>query len=463
MKQFQNQDGLSFTATSEESAKAFTDFTSSYMGFRATTGSILNTLIAADPDMPMAHCAKGYLARLFGSSNQSAKAKAISDALPDRMAHIGANDRERAHAAALAAWCSGDMDKTTEIWEGIVLDHPHDALALRLAHFTHFYSGDPRRMRDSVARTLPLWSPEHRDYGFLLGMYAFGLEESGEYAKAEEYGRRAVERNPADAWAVHSVAHVLEMTERAEEGIAWVSNLEDSWSTVNNFRFHLYWHRCLYHLERGEFETVLRLYDQQIVSDIESDFYLDICNASSLLWRLEMFGIDVGDRWEMLADVARKHVADNDLIFVSLHYLMALIAGGDAAAAETMIANIRQWSTLEGTQAQVCAESGLALAQGLKLARDGRYVEAYEMMGPVRYRMDGIGGSRAQRDVFHMILLDVIKSSRDTLRARALFAERLGHKAHSSWTWKNYGEILQSLGRDDEARQARAKVAQLII
>lgn len=463
MKQFQNQDGLSFTATSEESAKAFTDFTSSYMGFRPTTGSILNTLVAADPDMPMAHCAKGYLARLFGSSNQSAKAKAISDALPDRMARTGANDRERAHAAALAAWCSGDMDKTTEIWEGIVLDHPHDALALRLAHFTHFYSGDPRRMRDSVARTLPLWSPEHRDYGFLLGMYAFGLEESGEYAKAEEYGRRAVERNPADAWAVHSVAHVLEMTERAEEGIAWVSNLEDSWSTVNNFRFHLYWHRCLYHLERGEFETVLRLYDQQIVSDIESDFYLDICNASSLLWRLEMFGIDVGDRWEMLADVARKHVADNDLIFVSLHYLMALIAGGDAAAAETMIANIRQWSTLEGTQAQVCAESGLALAQGLKLARDGRYVEAYEMMGPVRYRMDGIGGSRAQRDVFHMILLDVIKSSRDTLRARALFAERLGHKAHSSWTWKNYGEILQSLGRDDEARQARAKVAQLII
>src|SRR5690606_16865216 len=116
-----------------------------------------------------------------------------------------------------------------------------DGLALRLAHFTHFYSGDPRRMRDSVARILPLWSSDHRDYGFLLGMYAFGLEENGEYAKAEDFGRRAVERNPADAWSVHAVAHVLEMTGRSAEGIEWVNGLEKSWSTVNNFRFHLYW------------------------------------------------------------------------------------------------------------------------------------------------------------------------------------------------------------------------------
>lgn len=94
---------------------------------------------------------------------------------------------------------------------------------------------------------------------------------------------------------MHSIAHVLEMTERHEEGIEWVAGLESDWSTVNNFQFHLYWHKCLYHLERGEFEAVLRIYDDQISSDIESDFYLDICNCSSLLWRLEMFGIDVGN------------------------------------------------------------------------------------------------------------------------------------------------------------------------
>lgn len=462
MRQHENEDGLSFTASSAGSAGRFSELTSAYMGFRRETSGILGALVGDDPDMPMAHCAKGYFAKLFGSSNQSARARAISQDLAGLIARTGANERERLHAAALARWCDGDLDGTTEIWERILLDHPQDGLALRLAHFTHFYSGDPRRMRDSMARILPLWSQDHRDYGFLLGMYAFGLEENGEYAKAEEYGRRAVERNAADAWSVHSVAHVLEMTERQEEGIAWVNGLEKSWSTVNNFRFHLYWHRCLYHLERGEFETVLRLYDGQIVTDIKSDFYLDICNASSLLWRLEMFGIDVGDRWTRLVDVSRGHVADTDLIFVSLHYLMALIAGGDAEAADRMIDNIRQWSELDGTQAAICAESGLALAHGLRLAREGRYVDAMEMMEPVRYKLDRIGGSRAQRDVFHMILLDAAKSSSETLRARALFAERLGHKAHSSWSWKSYGEVLHALGQDDAAREARSRAAVLV-
>lgn len=461
MDQHENQDGLRFTASSAESAVDFTAFTSAYMGFRRDTGGLLDAMIKNDPDMPMANCAKAYLAKLFGSANQSAKAQTISSAMPELLARSGANDREKAHAAALRAWCAGDLDKTADIWESIVLEHPQDALALRLAHFAHFYSGDPRRIRDSMARALPLWSSSHRDYGFLLGMYAFGLEENGEYSKAEVYGRRAVERNPADAWSVHSVAHILEMTERTEEGIAWIAGLEDSWSTVNNFRFHLYWHRCLYHLERGEFMRVLRFYDDQIVSDINSDFYLDICNASSLLWRLEMFGVPVSDRWEKLVDVARSHVDDTDLIFVSLHYLMALIAGGDMAAADRMISTIREWSTLDNTQAKVCAESGLALAQGLKLARAGRFAEACAMMAPIRYRMDKIGGSHAQRDVFHMVFLDAAKSSHDTLRARGLFAERLGHKAHSSWTWKNYGEILQSLGKSTEAQEAKAKAAEL--
>lgn len=463
MQQFEDAHGLKFTASSGESARQFGQFTSAYMGFRRDTGAIVKSLHTDDPEMPMALCARGYLAKLFGSTNQSARAKVISGDVESLIQKVGANERERQHAAALASWCSGDLEKTTDIWERILLDHPHDGLALRLAHFTHFYSGDPRRMRDSLARILPLWSPQHPDYGFLLGMYAFGLEESSEYEKAEIYGRQAIDRNPADAWSVHSVAHVLEMTERMDEGIDWVKSLEPSWSTVNNFRFHLYWHRCLFHLERGEFKTVLEIYDRQIVSDIASDFYLDICNASSLLWRLEMFGIDIGNRWSDLVEVSRRHLNDTDLIFVSLHYLMALIAGGDVAAADKMISNIREWSTLDGTQAGICAESGLMLAKGMKLARDGNYLAALELMEPVRYKLDRIGGSRAQRDVFHMIILDVAKSSSDTLKARALFAERLGHKAHSSWSWKNYGDILETLGRDDDAQTARAKARAIIV
>ncbi|MEM9430520.1 MAG: tetratricopeptide repeat protein [Pseudomonadota bacterium] len=463
MRQHVDPQGLRVTSAVAESAAGFARLTSSYLGFRPETGGILKDLLAADPDMPMARCAEGYFAKLIGSANHSARAEGISAGLGAVMDAAGANERERAHGAALAAWCAGDLDRTTRIWEDILLEHPQDGLALRLAHFTHFYSGDGRRMRDSLARILPLWSEDHPDYGFLLGMYAFGLEESREYEKAERYGRDAVARNPRDAWSVHAVAHVLEMTERHSEGIEWVAGLEQDWSTVNNFRFHLYWHKCLYHLERGEFAEVLALYDEQVVSDIASDFYLDICNCSSLLWRLEMFGVDVGDRWVTLAEVARGHLEDTDLIFVSLHYLMALIAGGDRDAADRMIEGFRRWSTLDATQARICADVGLGIAEGLRHAREGRFADAVRSMEPVRYGLSRVGGSWAQRDVFHMILLDAAKSSDDALRARALFAERLGDKVHSSWTWTNYGDILGTLGQREEAALAAAKAREVLV
>src|SRR3546814_15804803 len=92
----------------------------------------------------------------------------------------------------------------------------------------------------------------------------------------------------------------------------------------NNFRFHLYWHRGLYHLERHEFDEVLKLYDDHVASDIATDMYLDVCNAASMLWRLEMYGVDIGNRWKDLTEVSLRHVDDHDLVFVSLHYLIAL-------------------------------------------------------------------------------------------------------------------------------------------
>lgn len=451
--------GLIFTANNPDSAARFDEVTRAYMGFRPNTGALVKSLAEDDPGMPMARCAMGYFAKLMGSSNHSARAKKISGELDMMLERIDVTDRERQHAAALSAWTLGDMDRATEIWENILLETPLDGLALKLAQFTHFYSGNGLRMRDSMAALLPRWPEDHPDYGFLLGMYAFGLEESAEYIKAEEYGRRAVELNPADAWSVHAVAHVLEMTERHEEGIAWVKGLEPAWSTVNNFRFHLHWHRCLYHLERGEFDEVLAIYDAQVASDIASDFYLDICNASSLLWRLEMFGVDVGDRWQEVAAVARNHVADTDLIFVSLHYLMALIAAGDRSAADEMIANIRTWSTLDETQSRICANVGVTLAEGLRDARNGDHEAAVQKISRVRYTLDPIGGSKAQRDVFQMILLDAAAAGENALRARSLFAERVGHKVHSSWSWQGYSSILASLGETAAARAAASRAA----
>ena len=166
--------------------------------------------------------------------------------------------------AALKAWIDGDMLKTIAIWEEIVTAHPTDIVAFRLAHFNNFWLGRPREMVASVEQALPKWGADLPGYGSVLACRCFAHEECGDYDTAEPAGRQAIDIDPADLWAAHAVAHVMEMQGRRDEGIDWLKRLEPHWKGGNNLAHHLWWHRGMYHLERREFDAVLDLYDQPI-------------------------------------------------------------------------------------------------------------------------------------------------------------------------------------------------------
>lgn len=453
--------GLVYTTGHADSAARFDDLVTCYLGFGRDIGDRLKALLGDDPGMPMANVAKGYFFKLFGNAAMAARAgKALGDA--DRVfAEHGATDRERLHLEALRAWCAEDIDRTTELWERILLDHPKDAFALRLAHFNHFYAGEGRKMRDSIARVLPDWSDRDPDIGFVHGMYGFALEESGDYVLGERYGRMAVDRNPADAWSVHAVAHVMEMQGRHAEGIAWVRRHEPDWSATNNFRFHLYWHRALYHLERHEFAEVLALYDGYVASDIATDMYLDVCNAASMLWRLEMYGADVGERWKALTEVSLRHVDDHELIFVSLHYLMALLKAGEAEAAARLAAQLQGYANTATNQGRVSARVGVGTAAAMTALARGDAGAAVDALLPIRYDLWCMGGSHAQRDLFEEMLVSAAVTARPHL-ARALLAERTADKPNSAWSWRQYAAALRAEGRGAAADAAEKRAAELL-
>ena len=218
-------------------------------------------------------------------------------------------------------------------------------------------------MRERVARVLPSWSPNDPGYGFVLGCHAYALEESGDYRQAEETGRRAVELDRGDIWAAHAVAHVAEMEGRLEDGIAWIADLADEWHECSNFALHLKWHEGLYHLELEQHDRVLALYDREVRAE-STDEYLDMANAVSLLWRLEQADVSVGARWTELAARAASHVDDHALVFVDLHYLMALAAAGNGAVVEDFLASCERFAASgQGTEAEVMADVGLPLAR----------------------------------------------------------------------------------------------------
>jgi tetratricopeptide (TPR) repeat protein len=318
-------------------------------------------------------------------------------------------------------------------------------VALKVSQFVLSYLGESERMRETVARVVPAWDASVPGYGFVLGCYAYALEETGDYARAEAQGRRAVELNPSDIWAVHAVAHVAEMQGRLREGVTWIASAADHWAACNNFRFHLRWHEALFQLDLERSTEVLALYDRAI-RPAASDEYLDLANAVSLLWRLEQGGVDVGARWPELADRARGHVHDHALVFADLHYLMALAAVADADAVAQCLASCEQFATGRTTQAVVMAEVGLPLARAVVAHRRGTYTDVLDLMVPVRRQIRRIGGSHAQRDLFDQVMIDAAIRGRRFDVAADLLAERTTRRPHNVWGWQAYAATLDALG-----------------
>ena len=454
--------GLEMTAADQAAVDAYDATIDAYLAQGRDTGELLKRLGDTDPDMVMGHVLRSYLFRLPAQVHLLPRAEKSLEAA--RAAAPRANAREKLHIAALEAWSAGDLRKCNATWDRIVIDYPHDIVAFRLAHFLHFYIGDLKKMRNSAVRTMPRWSEEVPGYGFMLGCHAFALEENGHYAEAEPLGRRAVAMNENDIWAGHAVAHVLEMTGRRRDGIQWVDEHEEAWRARGIFAHHIWWHRTLHYLELEQYDRVLDAFDRQFWTEASED-NTDIGNASSMLMRLAMLRIDVGDRWESIAEVSAGRVEGRLRAFNDVHFMMALAMGGKTTEAEMMLASMREAATAVRpgqTMAEVYARAGVPIAEAILAYAKGEHARVVEIMEPARYEMRPIGGSWAQRDCWVRMLIDsALRGGQDTL-ARALLAERVAAQPTSAPSWRAYGDVLARQGAAGDAATARARAANLL-
>ena len=430
--------GLPLTAAGADAVSAFDHALDGYLGLAADTGVRLKATFTADPEMPMAHVLKGYFFMLMGARALIGRAKKAAAA---GQCMDVANQRERRHLAALEAWTEGRWQAAIGHWEAILRDHPRDVLALRLAHHGYFYDGDSQNLRDCVARGLHAWTADVPGYGYVLGMRAFGLEETHAHGPAEEAGRAAVAINPEDPWAIHAVAHVYEMTDRPDAGLAWLADNQDGWAGCNNFRYHVWWHRALMTLDLGDTDAVLALYDHHMW-DADSEEYLDLINDAALLLRLELHGVEVGDRWPALADKCKVRTDDHILAFIDVHFAIALAAAGAPEAGELMESLGAYAGTGNGAGGEdnraISRAIGRPLAEAVIAHRDGDFERTVELLEPIRYDLHRLGGSHAQRDLFAMLLLDAALNAGRINLARALAAERLGRRPDNPWTADAY-------------------------
>ena len=415
--------GLEITG-SPASVQALDQAVSDYYAWKGDPVAVLQEAVDRDPAFTLGHSAIASLLVLNGLRGDH---PAVTAALSAAQASIGgAGTRENRHLQAAQAWASGQIVVATNIWEDILIDHPVDALALRFAHDSYFYLGHSLSIRDSVARVLPAWDPLGANYGYVLGQYAFGLEEAGELRHAEEVGRAAIARNAEDGWAVHAVAHVLETESRQAEGIEFLKASRPAWSKAHALSIHNGWHLALYLIEEGRFAEVLSDYDRFVAPRLTGESLLDLVDASALLWRLELAGADVGGRWAPLAESWLGHVDEHVLVFNDLHLALAVSRADNAEGVQRLRRSLDAYARDGiGDNRDITVDVGRRLVDGALAFAEGDYARSIELILPVRYKVIRIGGSHAQRDLVTQTLIAAAERSGRTNLARALLAERL--------------------------------------
>ena len=425
--------GLPISTDSAKAAAAYDHLVAGYLTQRADAPDRLKALLNADPDFALAHCMKGYFAML--GFKQAVVPVAVEEARIAQSLAADATPRERTHIAALNAWAEGEMDRTIALWESILRDNPLDVVAFRLAHFANFWLGRPQDMVGSVDRVLPAWSEDLPGFSSMLACHAFAHEEAGNYLAAEPSGRRAIELDPGDLWAAHAVAHVMESQGRRSEGIEWLTALAPNWEGSHNLQHHLWWHCALFELEHGNHAAVLDLYDSRFRNlaaplTVDSpDVYIDVQNAASALFRLQRLGVDVGDRWEELADKAEARIGDCLSAFTLPHWLMALTATGRTAAAERMIEAMRAFANGRGTVPGIVRDYALPIAEAQLAHAAGRHAEAVALMRPAIGGMYRLGGSHTQQDVLEQLFVDAALKADSTADIRLVVERVAGRRA----------------------------------
>jgi tetratricopeptide (TPR) repeat protein len=392
----------------------------------ASTGPDLNRVLTAAPDFALGQAIRGVSCLLLGRAEMVAVAR---EAYAAALSGAPATMREIAFVHALGDWLNGRPTRAAARIQVILNLNPRDALAMKMIQAIHFVMGRPDAMRSSIEGVIDEWD-DHPARGYILGCHAFALEETGEFARAERTGRDGVALAPDDAWGLHAVAHVFDCTGRARDGLTWLTGREASWAHCNNFRFHVWWHRALMHLDLGEYDAALALYDSDIRAE-KTDDYRDISNGASLLSRLEVDGIDVGHRWDELADLSERRATDGCLAFADLHYMLALCGGDRDRAAAGLIARMRSAPSSRGEAHRIIAHPGLHVAQGLQAFAAGEYPAAWMHLRAGRGDLQQIGGSHAQRDVFDRITIEAALRGGYTEAAEALLRERMARRGGS--------------------------------
>lgn len=424
----QDAQGHVLSGTSSQSAAHIDDAVRAFTLNYGDANSHLTAAQNISPDCPMVDILKAWMLVLSNDPTQIVRARQMMATKLD----TPLNERERNHLEALQLAADGRWPSAVASLDRHLMDYPYDLAAHQCALRLDGYLGRFHRGAGRSARALPFWSRTQPGYGILRSFYGFGLEELGEYAHAEDVSREAAELEPYGYWPHHAVSHVLEMTGRPDDGVAWMEGRLPFWSDAKcNNRVHIWWHKALFHVELDQHDEALALYDDQICAAVRP-VGTQLCNTTALLWRLEMLGCEAGDRWQRQSTLWQQQANGICSPFNEIHAAMTALRAGDTPAFETLLSGMQGAAADGGELAPTYRDVAVPIVLALEHFVRGDYRDAVDRLLPVQANLWRMGGSAAQRDIVEWTLTEA--AIRAGLRgvALSLTNERLALRPESA-------------------------------
>ena len=439
-------ENLSLSTTSNEAAKLYDAAITQIVGWYEIDqlnglNGTLTSMFNQDPNFAMGHVLDIGLNLLNIprlSDDLKLKFNKLVALKDDKSLNL--TDREEMHIDAIKELAVGNITTATSYWENILIENPTDMLAAKFAQDAYFYMGFQHQARDSLSRIMPFWNASKPLYSYLYGMWSFGLVQTNYFDKAEYAAKKALELNKFDGWATHTINHLNEYRNTYNEGIVFLLKTESDWTKCNLLLGHNYWHLCLYYLERNEIEKALQIYDEKIITQVKNtDSYLDIVDACSLLYRLKLDNLNEKERWLELKELMLKHVGDNGFMFNDMHIFMCMSACNDTEAKSNFFQEFKTYLGQGGFNylKSIKQSYGESILQAISYFDQNEFSNCVNLLNPIRYNLVQIGGSNAQRDILHqMLTISALRSDVEMHKklGLALLNERKAIKPNSNIT-----------------------------
>jgi tetratricopeptide (TPR) repeat protein len=413
--------GLTVTTASTDALATYDRAVRALLGWQADALALFQAATAHDPGLAVAHA--GAAVCLF-LEERFAETKAATDAA--RAAAATLSERERSHVEALTLWTSGKVDDAAPAMRAHLGRFPRDVMVFQRLYYVYFWQGRFPEMLELTTAMVPHYPGE----SFALGMHAFALEEAGRCDEAVRAADTALALNPRDAWGVHALAHALYESAAFDTGVTRLPPAIHPCRGLNWFRNHLLWHLALLHFARGDYARAAVM-SRRVFERAPSSIAGDLHDSISLLWRMELAGRPMGARWEPFTAIGRERVSRQGLYFHVAHIAMALAAGGDWATADRHLGMVRERAPKDRTG--IVGDVLVPLVEGLHAFAGGDYARSVASIEPLRPRIVELGGSRAQRDVFHDTLFEAAFRAGDAERAGRFLAERIARRPDHFW------------------------------